>query len=68
MQFYEDLEWQVNGHKCYACKNGVALSEGKQLHTEDGWQLICPGCYDKYMKWAMKEINYEEMGASRHKD
>ena len=66
MQFQEDLEWQINGDKCYACKNGMATSERTQVNMlEDGWQVICLGCYDKFME---HRYEYEEMGSSRYED
>ena len=56
MQFQEDLEWQINGNKCFACKNGMALDERTEVHTtDDGGQLICLGCYDKFVEYG----NYE---------
>jgi len=66
VQFHEDLEWQINGDKCYACKNGMTTSERTQVNIlEDGWQVICLGCYDKFME---HRYEYEEMGASRYED
>ena len=68
MQFQEDLEWQINGNKCFACKNGMALDERTQVHMlEDGWQTICLGCYDRFMENSA-DVDYEEMGAPRYED
>ena len=56
MQFQEDLEWQINGNKCFACKNGMAFDERTEVHTtDDGWQLICLGGDDKFVEYG----NYE---------
>ena len=65
MQFQEDLEWQINGDKCYACKNGMTSDERTIVNTDDGWQSICLGCYDKFME---HRYEYEQMGAPRYED
>ena len=49
--------------KCYACKNGMTLDEQIEVNTEDGYQDICLGCYDRFM-----EHRYEEMGASGYEN
>ena len=65
MQFQEDLEWQINGDKCYACKNGMTPDERTIVNTDDVWRSICLGCYDKFME---HRYDYDQMGAPRYED